>query len=73
MTPHIPLLVPGAEPDGEPVSITAPFDGLLARLRGDAINAVLDGLADVGEAVRIVTRLDGVRRKNQVTSVTRTR
>lgn len=29
MTPHVPLLVPGAEPDGEPVSITAPFDGSL--------------------------------------------
>ena len=29
MTPHVSLMVPGAEPDGEPVSITAPFDGSL--------------------------------------------
>ena len=27
MTQHVPLLVPGAKPDGEHVTITAPFDG----------------------------------------------
>ena len=46
MTPHVPLMVPGAEPDGEPVSITAPCDGsLIATVDtggADAVNKALD-------------------------------
>lgn len=45
MTPHVPLLVPGTEPDGEPVSVTAPFDGsLIATVDtggADAVNKAL--------------------------------
>ena len=46
MTPHIPLMVPGAEPDGEPVSITAPFDGsLIATVEKGGADAVNKALA----------------------------
>ncbi len=46
MTPHVPLMVPGAEPDGEPVSITAPFDGsLIATVDTGGADAASKALA----------------------------
>lgn len=45
MTPHVSLLVPGAEPDGEKVSVRAPFDGsIIATVETAGINAVQQAL-----------------------------